>query len=460
MNENRLVKGIFRIVSANALGLLLAVGTAFLLPKYLSVETYSQIKTYQLYITYTAIFHLGYHDGMILKYGGKTLASIDKQNVQADLSTGRIFQIVMTGICMGTAFLTGDAALFMAACTILPLNMISYFRNLYQAIGEYEQYSRITNWTTILTFVMNLLLVGVIRTDWFVLYLTGYLLLHVWIWIWLEHKFNVMTKTSFMGSVFCWPMIKENLSSGFLLLSANISSMLLTGMDRFFVKGLMGTVDFAMYAFAASMENFLRVLVDPVSVSLYHYFCISDKEEVLEKVKVYILIFAAVLPAGVFPVKLFVELFLQDYMESANIMVLLFGAHMYLCMIRCFYVNLYKARKKQKRYAVTVVMVITLAGVFNMTGYYFYPQKEVFAVGTLLSAVVWFVLCQRDFLDKRCSLNQNIFLAMQTGVFLLTGFCMPAVTGMLCYGSVTLILIGIFFPDGYRNINNKIRKIR
>ena len=32
-------------------------------------------------------------------------------------------------------------ALFLAACTILPINMITYFKNLYQAVGKFEKYS-------------------------------------------------------------------------------------------------------------------------------------------------------------------------------------------------------------------------------------------------------------------------------------------------------------------------------
>ena len=40
-------------------------------PEIEKIESYSYIKTYALYISYAGFFHLGYNDGMYLKYGGK-----------------------------------------------------------------------------------------------------------------------------------------------------------------------------------------------------------------------------------------------------------------------------------------------------------------------------------------------------------------------------------------------------
>lgn len=59
----------------------LAIGglTNFLLPRFLSIESYANIKTYALYISYAGFFSLGYNDGMYLKYGGKSINDIRQQ---------------------------------------------------------------------------------------------------------------------------------------------------------------------------------------------------------------------------------------------------------------------------------------------------------------------------------------------------------------------------------------------
>ena len=56
-------------MGANVISLLFNLLTSFLLPKYLSVDGYAAIKTFQLYVVYVGLLHLGYADGMYLKYG-------------------------------------------------------------------------------------------------------------------------------------------------------------------------------------------------------------------------------------------------------------------------------------------------------------------------------------------------------------------------------------------------------
>lgn len=458
MSENKLLKGILQIFSANILNLFFSIGTAFILPKFLPVDAYSQIKTYQLYVTYTAVFHLGYNDGMILKYGGRTMESLGMRELQTDLSTVRIFQGIMTMLCIIAGILLKDTALFMAACAILPLNMINYFKNLYQAVGEFKKYSRILNWTTILTFIINIVLVGIIRTEQFAFYLLGYVIINGWIWIKLEATFCKTLHTKFVGKRFSWSILKSNISSGFLLLTANLSSMLLTGIDRFFVKGLLTTVDFAQYAFVASMENFLNVAVMPVSISLYNYFCVNHENEDIKTAQELIISFASIVIAGAFAVRLVLELFLGEYLDSSKVLFILFVGHLFMIVIKCLYVNLYKARKQQKKYSEKLAIVVVMAVVFNVLGFIMYPHKEAFAAGTLAAAILWFLLCQIDFKDVKCTFRHYLFLMVEAGVFLYCGFFMKAVMGAVIYIAVTLFMIGICMPQVYKKIRRFLSK--
>ena len=458
MSGNRLLKGILQILSANILNLFFSVGTAFILPKFLPVDAYSQIKTYQLYVTYTAVFHWGYNDGMILKYGGKTMESLELKELQTDLSTVRIFQGIMTMFCMLVGILLKDIALFMAACAVLPMNMIAYFKNLYQAVGELKKYSSILNWTTILTFVINIVLVGIIRTDQFAIYLAGYMLINIWIWARLETAFCKTLHTKFIGCGFSWSILKANISSGFLLLTANLSSMLLTGIDRFFVKGLLTNIDFAQYAFVASMENFLNVAVTPLSISLYNYFCGNREEEEIKTAQKLIISFAAVVISGAFAVRLVLESVLREYLEASKVLFILFAGHLFMTVIKCLYVNLYKARKQQKKYSQKLIIVVVMAVIFNVLGFMIYPGKEAFAVGTLVAAVLWFFLCQIDFKDVRCTMRQYLFLAVEITVFLCCGLLMNAITGAIVYIAVTFFMIGSCMPQVYKKAFVYIRK--
>ena len=75
----KLSKGIIQVITANLINLVISVGNGFLLPKFLSVESYAALKTFLLYTSYIGILHLGYVDGIYIKYGGKTIGSIDAE---------------------------------------------------------------------------------------------------------------------------------------------------------------------------------------------------------------------------------------------------------------------------------------------------------------------------------------------------------------------------------------------
>lgn len=51
-------KGLLKVMIANLIGLVISVVTNFLIPKYVSVDSYSLIKTYALYLTYAGFLVL------------------------------------------------------------------------------------------------------------------------------------------------------------------------------------------------------------------------------------------------------------------------------------------------------------------------------------------------------------------------------------------------------------------
>nr|WP_294682085.1 hypothetical protein [uncultured Anaerotignum sp.] len=93
-----LKKGITVILGANILNLLFNLLTNFFLPKYLTLDCYAEIKTFQLYVSYSGVLHLGYVDGMYIKYGGHLLSNIDRDDLQTDFFTLIIFQFALLGI--------------------------------------------------------------------------------------------------------------------------------------------------------------------------------------------------------------------------------------------------------------------------------------------------------------------------------------------------------------------------
>ena len=87
------------------------------------------------------------------------------------MSTLRIFQVVVTVICIGVSVALKDAVLLMASIVIFPMNLKAYYQSLYQAIGEFGIYSKIMNTVTGVTFFINAILVFFFKTDNYIYYL-------------------------------------------------------------------------------------------------------------------------------------------------------------------------------------------------------------------------------------------------------------------------------------------------
>ena len=88
-------RGILDILLANIINIMIGLIATFVLPKYLSLESYASIKTYHLYGSYAGMLAFGYTDGMYLKYGGQAFANLDKKDLYQNLSSFRIFQCVI-----------------------------------------------------------------------------------------------------------------------------------------------------------------------------------------------------------------------------------------------------------------------------------------------------------------------------------------------------------------------------
>lgn len=443
--DNKLKKGIVAVLIANVINVFFSLATNFLLPKYLSVESYAGIKTFQLYVSYVGLLHFGYIDGMYLKYGGVDLDRKVGSDLSTNLSTIRILEIFVTVLTAIVAIGIKNEILLLFAVSVFPLNISNYYKFLYQATGNFKLYGNIMNLSTIATFAANMGLLFLAHVDADTVYIVAYVILYYLIWIILEINFrqnHVVEK----GVWFSWSELKKTVADGFFLTLGNLASMMQTGMDRWFVKFLMTVVDFAQYSFAVSVENFLNLAITPITTTFYNFFCREHNEKKHRKLLGYIYVFAALLPSAAFGVKWILEVYLQKYNSSLNVVFLLFAAEMFSIIIRSFFVNLYKVQRRQTRYFLKLVSVLIIGFIFNCIFYALLHNKESFAIGTLLSGLVWYIISLNDFKYLHIGIKHNCFLTLEMITFLVTGLKMPTFIGLFSYLGLSLLYMLIFLP--------------
>lgn len=446
MTRTNLKQGIALIFAANVINSVFSLLVNFLLPKYLTIDAYAQIKTFLMYSSYVGILHLGFSDGIYLRYGGKSLSSKNLSEVMTDIQTMRVFQLVISSVALVISLVLRDWILVASVLTIMPLNMANFYRYLLQATGEFESYSKSMNVTTILTscFILLLLLFRFF-TQWF-LYVSLYIIAYYIIWGFFEyliknkyHIFNSNAKTFSVGRLF------SNVQSGFFLMLGTFSDIILTGMDRWFVKATMDDTAFAMYSFSVSVIGMLNIVVSPIATTLFNYFCINKSKDSIKKADGLITLFATGIVAVAFPARFIVELFLKNYEGSNHLLTYLFASQMFYIVLKCYHINLYKAQKKQKRYFSRLVLVIVFGFVFNSVLYYALKTKEAFAIGTLLCGIVWYAMARQDvdvdLKNGHCALQ----LTLMALLFVFLGLRCNSIVGfaiyMFCWLAVSFALL-------------------
>ena len=443
MEENiKIKKGIIYVFISNVINLAISLFSGFVLPKYLSIETYSNIKLFQLYITYTGIAHFGFSDGMYLRNGGKTLESVNKKEVIEEFFTFKVFQFVMTILAILIAIGLQNEMLLLCAIVILPINISNYIRSLYNSIGLFKKYSKYTNINTIMIFVINIILLLIIKTDYYLTYLIAYIIMYFayWCFIEIENK-KIFGKTE---PKFKTKYLTENIKNGFSLLIGNFCNVIFTSVDRIFVKYLYGMIKFAYYSFAVSIENLLNVFITPISTVMYNYFCINKKREQIVNVKKYIMLFSTVIIIVMFPAKWVINIWLTKYEDALNVLCLLIAAQYMAIMVRCVHVNLYKAEKKQNKYFKIMITIVFISIVLNCIAWWSNSNMIGIATATLLTNIVWFIIGELDFKAYRLKIYDYIYIFTILILFIGCNFISNAIVAAIIYCLMSIVISIIF----------------
>ena len=450
-------KGIVYVFIANLINLIISLFTGFVLPKMLSIETYASIKLFQLYVTYIGIIHFGFADGMYLYQGGKNINTVDKKEISDELMTFKVFQILMCIICLVISVILKNKMFIFCSMIIVPINVASFIRQLYQAIGEFKRYSRFTNINTLFIFIINLILIFIIKTDTYYIFIISYMVAYFiyWIIIDIETRKLLEIKRGTLSKKYA----VRDISSGFFLMIGNFCNVIFTSIDRIFVKNLLGIVKFAFYSFAVSVENLMNVFVLPISTVMYNYLCNNRKQENVKKLKKIILIFSTYVIALIFPAKFVVDNWIIKYKESLNVMFILFAAQFVLILIKCIHNNLYKAEKKQKRYFIIMASMVVLSIILNAICYKFiWKSNEMIAIATLITTFIWFVTGEINFKKYRLSLKEYLYVCLVIVIFLLCSKISNAIFGMFTYILTIFVVEIILMRDSLKYFIEEMKK--
>ncbi|EOU1714853.1 capsular biosynthesis protein [Clostridium perfringens] len=429
-------KNILRIFSANFLTMISGILIGFIIPSILSVDSYAYLKTYTFYLSYIGLLHLGFIDGMYIKYGGKELENLDKSELKLEHITFIIIQFIITIIFIIISFYKRDMIIFLFAISIIPVNTVAFYKLFYQAVGEFKEYVNVSYLYTLIYFIANILLAIVFKSTNYIWYCITSILANGFVFFCLEYKFlKEFKKIKVKYNKKVW----NNIKVGFFVLLGNLSVVMFYAIDRWFIKLFYTVNDFAYYSFAISMLNIINLLISAISVTFYNYLSKDENEEQIKKMKIYFIILGAFSSLGYFILSGIVNIFLKKYIPSLNIISISFAAYPYMIVINALYVNLYKARKNEKKYLKVVLLMLIISIIYNTIAMLISKNPVAIAIATTISFITWYFYSLKDFKYLKSTKKEIIYLFLNLIGFLIFSNFFNWILSMIIYLLIFLL---------------------
>lgn len=404
----RLVRDIGKVFSANLLSVLVGMVTGFLIPAFLPLTAYAALKTFTLYISYVGILHFGFVDGIFVKYGGRRYEEIDKNELEKEKTFLLLFQAVITIFFLLIGILCNNWIFIALALSIIPINMVTFYKLVFQAVGEFTTYTRIMYASSWATLLVQLVILFILKDKTSLPYVAGLVCINYIVYIVLEWRMPL--KAIKLG--FELKKIKALFAVGFFVALGNFAFLTFYSIDRWFVKGFYSTAAFAYYSFAISIMQTINILTASLTAAFYPYLARLKDHSQLQELKTLMLILGTLLCGSYFVFEIIVRDFIPKYVPALSIVSILFAAIPAMVIFNVIYINLYQIEGKQRKYFLKMAAVLAFSAVLMLAASRFVHDYRMISMITAFSFYLLFLIAIRDFRSLNICARDVLFILL------------------------------------------------
>lgn len=383
---NDLLKKLAKISSANIVSVFVAVILGLVLPKHLSLEEYAEYKTFTLLAGYVGIVHFGYVDGVFSLYAGKCIRSINATQLKSELFFFAAIQCFVSfsgfwiGVCLGNTLFS---LLFLSICFI---NILNYFRKMYQATDETKLYTRCLILPSVINLIITLFFLIRGKTE-ACLYIITYICSYCFAVVIECKEISSMTRLADISFEKWEKHAFYLIKLGWIFLLGNFMVNIFYGIDRIFIKIFFETTAFSYYSFAISMQNIVVSILQSVTIILYPY--LARVREISSKIRCFVLVVGTFSLCSYFIFEFLVKTYIVQYVESLDIIAISVGIFPYMLYINSITINIYKIKMENARYFKIIFCMTLVLVVLNIFATNFGNYKLI-AWSTFVCYLVWF----------------------------------------------------------------------
>lgn len=454
-----MIKNFLRVLSSNGAVALVGLVSSLMLPGILSIEDYAIYQTFYLYLSYIAIFSLGFPSGMVIKYAGRKREEIEKEQYKAEIRLLILILICFTIIGFLLSLRKQSRMLLLISAMIFPYCYLRSHQNLLQAWQKFREYAVLhvlLSAVPMLFPIITYFFIGKVTAGFCIAcYIATYSILCI---LYLVQHCKLL-KNITCASLFT----KENWNTekvGFFFLLGNYINSLFHSVDKQFIKWFGTVPEFSFYSFAITMQSVMTIFITAISLPLFPYMA-AKKGEGKDYIKIrrMLLMLGSASGLAYFACCGIIQCFLPDYQESLEIIRIYFAVFPAMAVINCLYFNLYKIRKMTMRYTIDLIAVFICSIIGNVIGVKLGGSIGV-ALATTVIYYIWLAYGMFVFPELRMGKRDVLFLV---GFFVLFGV-IPGIGsligGFVLYCFADIVWCVVCFPTEIKTTLRGVFQIR
>lgn len=425
--------------------------TTLILPKIMNISEYGYYQLFVFYAGYLGVLHLGWADGIYLRYCGTNARDINrhiiKKQIVMFLALQGLVAIILAIIGIYQPDVNKKSIYYALAIFVVVTNTKTLFIYLLQATSKIIEYAKATMKGNIVYLFLCIVLVC-LRVDNFLIYIVVNILSELLIMCFSINKCKDFcyskNKVRFTKSDF--GETKENISSGSKLMLAALASMLIIGSVKLVLENKWGIETFAQISLTLSISNLLMTFINAIAtvmLPLLRGMDLSKAIKMYPEVDEILLIVLFGVMVLYYPIYRVTVLWLPHYATSLAYMAILFPICIFeskSSMLVMTYLKL--IRKEKSILAINITSVVTSV-ILTLISAYLLNNMRLTIVNIMLILAFRCILGEiavRKYLN--ISVYKSIFTEIVMSIsFVISNVVIGKMEGMIVYVEVYLIFL-------------------
>jgi O-antigen/teichoic acid export membrane protein len=351
------------LVLGSVLAAVFGAMLVFVVPRITGIEDFGYWRIFLLYGGYVGFFHLGFGEGALLCWAGKSLG-LFRQELQPSLKflIALHLSLLILGCLTAVTFFPSRVRFIAIAVLVFAMlqNTTVLLQCALQAARQFRPVAVAAAAPSGLFLAFAALTALRAKPDYRVLvccYLLAWLIVLGFLW-------STVRPLGSVSNISAWTIGKRYVLIGWPITLANSAIGLVQSSDRFVLSSAVSIYHFAQYSLAASTMMVPLAIISAAARVFFPHLAAREREEHPEiygqATRLIVVVWCVLLPYY-FAVDVFVHRFLHAYVESLPVARTLLLGVLFIAAIQILQSSLFNLYGKQKRFLVYSIIAVAFS---------------------------------------------------------------------------------------------------